>query len=41
MEGDRTERFQVESGWRLEIENLTFGRARITYTDGTGISDFW
>ncbi len=41
LPGNRAERLEVEEGWRLEVENLTFGRARINYTDGTGVPDFW
>ena len=28
-------------GWHVEVVPLTFGRARIIVTDGTGISDSW
>lgn len=36
-----TERFVVQPGWRLEVIPLSFGRARITHTDGLFVDTFW
>ncbi len=29
------------SDWHWEIAPLTYGRARVIWTDGEGVEDFW
>ena len=36
-----TTRFEVRSGWRLEVLPLILGRGQIVHTDGERIDAFW
>ena len=32
---------KMDRGWRHEVTPLTFGRGRITWTDGVNVEHFW
>lgn len=36
-----TKRFEVRSGWYLEVLPLALARGRIIHTDGVVIDEFW